>query len=1601
MNRRLALRLAAAAAVLVALVAAVLIALPGIVRWLAVSRLAAATGRAVTLDAVDVELFRGRLGLRGLRVIDPDGSPLLTIQSADVRFSPRELAGGHLRIVDATVQAMAVRIVRIGPGEFNISDLLSPRAERAGALPAVTIERFALAGAVTIEDRTLTPARTWRVEAVELTARDASTVAGAPPGAATLSAVAAGAPISLAVTELRLAPLHFRAALDAREMDAALAALYLPPGSPLSPERGKVGVTATIEHDAATGTLVALEAGFTGVELHRPGQPGAYLSAPAVRVTVQGLRVRPGGVELARLAVDGGAITLEDTRLGPVRRWRVDGVALEARDLSSARDAPPGVATARAATTGARVEVWGTNVRLVPLELQATVIVRNVDLALFRLSLPPELPVHPERGVVNATIRVDHDGRRGTRLALDAGLSNIELRRPAHFVTAPAVRVTAAGIALDRGAVTVGRVNVVGERLTLEERTVTPVRTWPVRDLVFEARDLSSRRDAVQGVASLRATVAGAAASVFVTGARLDPLELRATTILRDLDAALLRLYIPSEVPVQLARGVINATFEVDTVAGGTRLTGDATLTGLQAQGRGALGTLAVTAPSLRVTVADGRHHGETLSVGRIELSGSGVLTDSRGTSARFDFAQMRVATEGLTWPVTAPARVEVSMRFRDRGELDGSGTARLTAPLPTIAWAAELGLQLKRVDLTPLAVYVPAARGLAGRVRADVTASLAYAGSLTARVRGDVGGARFALVEGGRTLLSLRSINATGLDLQWPQHMTIKQLRLRQPYALVTRDRQGAFPLATRFAAPPPEGETSPPAGAAPGPGNASPGPANGSGSSPLPTVEIAEAIVENGSAAFVDEGSTPPLRIDLPRVDLTARNVTWPASAPIDLVLNGTFPEGGTVKAEGSATVEPASVDVRVALQDAELAALQPYMGFQARIGGRLNATLAVAGPLSPAPRLKISGDAGLRSFSISDGSRPVITAQGLRVTGIDAEWPTRIAFDRVGVQRSWALLERDSQGRFLLRTLLGRPAGVGAPRPAGTDAPPADAGAPRPAAPAPTAGSTFELSFREGVFAGQSATIIDGVTTPPARIDVADARLTVRDFTWPSRGPAKVELTSPMPGGGRLDAAGTIDLEPLRLEGRATLDGVAIEPTQPYLPIEGRVAGKVTGDLTVKLALEPFTVQVGGRVRLRAFRLNHGERAVMTVGRVDTTGIDVDWPTRIALQRVQFRRPRLLIERDASGQILLRRLVTPHWGTTAPAPSVPPGPAPAASTAPGRPPAIEIGTLSLERASARFVDRTTTPAYAEELEDLNVTFAPLTTVPGRPTRVAASGVIGGGSFKLHGEGAYGEHPALDLKTELRSFVVPRANPYLDRYTAWIATNGSLDVTSTYTVAGTRLDTRHDLVVRDLEVAPTDARDEVEQRIGLPFGLLVSLLKDSRSEIRLTLPVSGDLRTREFDYREAVWGAVRNLAIRLLALPFSKIGSLSFSEDSRVKAVALAPVVFEAGTARLGPGMEPHLARVADFLRGAPSMKVVLEPVLVEADVQALERDTAATQPADALRTLATRRLDVVRQGLTGGGGIDVARLGGRARRTPLVEAAGDARVEFDLRP
>src|SRR5205823_4432516 len=83
-----------------------------------------------------------------------------------------------------------------------------------------------------------------------------------------------------------------------------------------------------------------------------------------------------------RLALRGGAVTIEDRTLAPAHAWRVEAATLEVRGVSTLPEAPPGVVTLGAVAAGSPISLWLGGVRLAPLRFHATVIAREIDASL-------------------------------------------------------------------------------------------------------------------------------------------------------------------------------------------------------------------------------------------------------------------------------------------------------------------------------------------------------------------------------------------------------------------------------------------------------------------------------------------------------------------------------------------------------------------------------------------------------------------------------------------------------------------------------------------------------------------------------------------------------------------------------------------------------------------------------------------------------------------------------------------------------------------------------------------------------------------------------------------------------------------------------------------------------------------------------------------------------------------------------------------------------------------------------------------------------------------------------------------------------------------
>jgi hypothetical protein len=583
----------------------------------------------------------------------------------------------------------------------------------------------------------------------------------------------------------------------------------------------------------------------------------------------------------------------------------------------------------------------------------------------------------------------------------------------------------------------------------------------------------------------------------------------------------------------------------------------------------------------------------------------------------------------------------------------------------------------------------------------------------------------------------------------------------------------------------------------------------------------------------------------------------------------------------------------------------------------------------------------------------------------------------------------------------------------------------------------------------------TVFDTRLSPPPRFTLKVLKVAVEGATWPERGPARVQVTAGLPGGGAFNARGTLRMAPLGADLRIMLRGADLAPYQKYFPIAAPLSGNADADVNLVASMEGgLRATVRGKAGVGRVALGERYAPAVKVERAEVSGLDIRWPSRFAVGRVLIRKPSVIVERDQNGKLLLREMFVRTSAGQAGAAASADKPAQTTTTTPAtaKPSlpktAIEIGETVIEDGYAQFIDSTDAPPFIEELSRLAVNIKGLTNAPGKSGLLVLQGVIGAtGTIDLHGEVApLGETLFLDLEGELRDFAIPRTNPYSNRILAWIAREGQLSTKIHFRLEGDKLDAKSEIAVSRLDVVQAGQNDEVKQRIGLPLGLIVALMKDLRGEIRVTVPVSGSLSAPEFSLSEAIWTAVRDVIVNVLTAPFRLIGRL-FTKDNKIEGILIDPVRFEPGSGIITPAMDRQLRSVADFLRNSPFVRLALSPVVsatditslktqeVTARIQRLQREqkladlaTAAGRlfsqrfpdqampksvedivaalreveptPDEMGRALANRRLEAIREALIKTAGIEANRLQPSEAAAPLG-AGGEGRMEFSIVP
>ncbi|HQP11386.1 MAG TPA: DUF748 domain-containing protein [Candidatus Omnitrophota bacterium] len=297
------------------------------------------------------------------------------------------------------------------------------------------------------------------------------------------------------------------------------------------------------------------------------------------------------------------------------------------------------------------------------------------------------------------------------------------------------------------------------------------------------------------------------------------------------------------------------------------------------------------------------------------------------------------------------------------------------------------------------------------------------------------------------------------------------------------------------------------------------------------------------------------------------------------------------------------------------------------------------------------------------------------------------------------------------------------------------------------------------------------------------------------------------------------------------------------------------------------------------------------------------------------------------DPKGQINLARLFSPTPPASSqteqkPAPS-PPGKPGQDDTATAPNPAFQflISRVRVQNGAISFTDESVTPHFNTNLSSLNLTLSPLSQESGQRTdfdfntRLNQTGTVIIKGY-VH---ALNIDADKNFSLSVQDYDMTSLSPYFGKYLGYTIDLGRLKTDINYDIKPQQMAGNHHLVLNKFTLGN---RVDSPDAVNVPIKLALAILEDSRQQIDLAVPVKGNPAEPEFEFKQIILMAFKNIFTKIITAPFSVLTGLVPGSDA---SEPLDYIGFPAGSAKLtGPQKEKAL-KISQALQDRP--KLILE--------------------------------------------------------------------------
>lgn len=684
----------------------------------------------------------------------------------------------------------------------------------------------------------------------------------------------------------------------------------------------------------------------------------------------------------------------------------------------------------------------------------------------------------------------------------------------------------------------------------------------------------------------------------------------------------------------------------------------------------------------------------------------------------------------------------------------------------------------------------------------------------------------------------------------------------------------------------------------------------------SPFP-VSIAEISINNGTVLFSDAVPKVGFKGSLNNIDIRIKHFSTAADTPAEYELSLLADNEASLASKGSFSLSPLAGHASSELKGLNLQKGWPYLArfLTAPVKGILDLSGAIS--FSKAAGLNVKdGCMTIQNLSTRYGANEGAEVSSVSVTGASfRQLENRLEIAGVKLSKGNILCSREVTGKLSPLSLL-----------AAHKSSTPETSRRRNVAP------RFSYRLKQLQVEHLNLQFCDKTRPTKPVFRLRDADMVLANLNGPDATPARLAFSATLGKQATLKASGDITPYPFTYKGDISAHHLPIKDFEEYFPrnlkvrvVNGYLNSAMKVDIALKESRPVGTFRGSSGVHsFRSIDTAAGEDVLRweslqlddLSGNLEPFLLDV---RAIALNGVYSR---IIVRKD--GTLNLQHLTQQ---TEEPATLKKPGPLPATTIAAvAAPPKsnrskhhVTIGAITIQDGTLSFSDTHLPQLFSTTFHKLGGRVSGLSSEESTFADIDLRGSLESQSpLQITGKiNPLRNDLYLDLKISFHDIELSPASPYSGSYLGYAIEKGKLYLDLKYHIEKKLLTSENRIFIDQFTFG---SKIESDKATSLPVMLALAMLKDSRGEIHLNVPVSGRIDNPELSIWKLIGQAFANLLKKAVTSPLELLSSMSGSNDD------FSAIQFENGTNHILGDDQLKLDKLAKVLLDRPTLKLKL---------------------------------------------------------------------------